>query len=61
MLSLSDTQLAKRLVQHKAVIITSSSDAYPAYPNGDRRRRPVCWVGRDSFQALTSFGSLEQP
>ena len=59
MLSLSDTQLAKRLVQHKAVIIKSDADAYPAYPNGDRRKRPVCWVGRDSFKVLTSFGGLE--
>ena len=60
MLSLSDTQLAKRLVQHKALIVKSDADAFPAYPNGDRRKRPVCWVDRESFKVLTSFGGLER-
>ena len=60
MLSLSDTQLAKRLIQHKALIIKSDADAFPAYPNGDRRKRPVCWVDRESFKILTSFGGLER-
>lgn len=60
MLLLSDNHLAQRLAEHQALIIKSSSDAFPAYPRGDRRKRPICWVSQDSFKALSSFGILER-
>lgn len=60
MLSLPDRQLAENLAQKSAVIIKSAQgDAYPAYANGDRRKRPLRWVSRESFQQLTSFGGLQ--
>jgi len=60
MLSLSDHQLARDLADHQAIIIKSNSaDAYPAYANGDRRKRPVRWVSDESFRALTSLGELQ--
>ena len=59
MLSSSDMKLAQQLNQHKAVIMKSGGDAYPAYPFGDRRKRPICWVSQDSFKALSSFGGIE--
>lgn len=36
-----------------------SAGAYPAYAQGDRRKRPLRWVSRESFQNLTSFGGLQ--
>ena len=60
MLSASDMKLVQQLDRHKAVIMTSDSDAYPAYPHGDRRKRPVCWVSQDSFKTLSSFGGIKQ-
>ena len=60
MLSPSDHILAQQLADKSAVIIPSEqSDAYPAYAFGDRRKRPVRWVSRESFQKLTSFGGLQ--
>ena len=60
MLSASDMKLVQHLDRHKAVIMKSDSDAYPAYPRGDRRKRPVCWVSQESFKALSSFGGIKQ-
>lgn len=60
MLSSSDMKLAQHLNHHKAIIMKSGGDAYPAYPFGDRRKRPVCWVSQDSFKALSSFGGIEK-
>ena len=60
MLSSSDMKLAQHLNHHKAVIMKSGGDAYPAYPFGDRRKRSVCWVSQDSFKALSSFGGIEK-
>jgi len=60
MLSADDMRLAQHLDKHKAIIMTSEADAYPAYPRGDRRKRPVCWVSQDSFKALSSFGGIKQ-
>jgi len=60
MLSSSDIKLARQLAQHDAIIIKSEGDAHPAYPRGDRRKRPVCWVSEDSFKALSSFGGIKQ-
>lgn len=59
-LPLSDNHLAQRLAKHQALIIKSGTDAFPAYPRGDRRKRPICWVSQNSFKALSSFGVLEQ-
>lgn len=60
MLSLPDRQLAEKLACKNAVIIKSAQgDAYPAYAYGDRRKRPLRWVSRESFQQLTSFGGLQ--
>lgn len=60
MISLSDSRLAQRLAAHEALVVTSKADAYPAYPKGDRRKRPLCWVSKDSFTTLSSFGALER-
>jgi len=60
MLSVTDIHLARRLSDHKAVIIKNEASAvFPAYPFGDRRKHPISWVSRESFQNLTSFGGLE--
>jgi len=60
MLSLADTQLARRLVETQAVIVKSEGDVFPAYPRGDRRKRPSCWVSEESFQKLSSYGGLKR-
>jgi len=60
MLSVSDRHLAANLAEKSAVIVKSGGgDAYPAYAYGDRRKRPLRWVSRESFQQLTSFGGLQ--
>lgn len=59
-LSMSDTRLARELVKKQAVIMKSKGDAFPAYPKGDRRKRPVCWVPQESFQTLSRFGGLKR-
>ncbi|WP_026941689.1 DUF6456 domain-containing protein [Hellea balneolensis] len=60
MLSLPDRKLAENLAYKNAVIIKSAQgDAYPAYAYGDRRKRPLRWISRESFQQLTSFGGLQ--
>ncbi len=58
MLSRADTQLAKRLIQYRAVIAAGQSNAYPAYPYGDRRKRPISWVSAKSFESLERAGGL---
>jgi len=60
MLSLADTRLARRLIETQAVIVKSSGDVFPAYPRGDRRKRPSCWVSLESFQTLSSYGGLKR-
>ncbi len=60
MLSRSDTQLAKRLLRYRAVIATGHSNAYPAYPYGDRRKRPISWVSSKSFTQLQEAGGLNR-
>ena len=60
MLSAADIKLVQQLDRHKAVIMKSDSDAHPAYPRGDRRKRPVCWVSQESFKALSSFGGIKE-
>ena len=63
MLSLADRLLARQLLHHKAVIFKPVSDinanAFPAYPNGDRRKRPTSWVSLESFQNLSDFKGLK--
>jgi len=60
MLSVSDHHLAKELAAHHAVIMKEAeADAYPAFANGDRRKRPLRWVSAESFAQLTSFGGLQ--
>jgi len=52
--------LAEHLAKNNAVIFKiPSAGAYPAYAQGDRRKRPLRWVSRESFQNLTSFGGLQ--
>jgi len=60
MLSLADTHLARRLADTQAVIVKSEGDVFPAYPRGDRRKRPSCWVSLESFQTLSSYGGLKR-
>ena len=60
MLSRSDTQLAKRLIEYRAVIAAGQSNAYPAYPYGDRRKRPISWVSAKSFESLERAGGLSR-
>lgn len=51
--------LVDRLVGEDAVIFPASfSGAYAAYPNGDRRRRPVCWLDQDQFSSIRADGVL---
>ena len=60
MLSRSDTQLAKRLISYRAVIAAGQSNAHPAYPYGDRRKRPISWVSAKSFESLERAGGLSR-
>jgi len=49
-----------RLIADKAVIYQGEfSDIYAAYPNGDRRRRAVCWLDTAQFKKLRAEGILE--
>lgn len=52
--------ILKRLVSQNAVIFpTAFSGAYAAYPNGDRRRRPICWLEAKQFKDIHSEGGLQ--
>lgn len=54
------TPILKRLVSQNAVIFpTAFSGAYAAYPNGDRRRRPICWLEAKQFIEIRSAGVLQ--
>jgi len=51
--------ILKRLSAESAVIFpTAFSGAYAAYPNGDRRRRPICWLEMAQFKAIQKEGVL---
>jgi hypothetical protein len=60
MLSYEQTQILRRLLHHKACIsVVSGCDAFPAHPNGDRRKRPAFWIPAADLQALKSEGAIE--
>jgi len=55
----SYTQLLDRLISEAAVIYPGEfSDLYAAYPHGDRRRRPVCWLNDIQFKSLRADGVI---
>lgn len=48
-----------RLVAEKALVFPDAfSGSYAAYPLGDRRKRPMCWLKAETFQALQAEGIL---
>ncbi len=58
--SYKQTQILRRLLHHKACIcVANGCDAFPAHPNGDRRKRPAFWVPAEDLQALKASGSVE--
>jgi len=60
MLTYEQTQILRRLLHHKACIsVVSGCDAFPAHPNGDRRKRPAFWIPAEDLQALKSEGAIE--
>lgn len=60
MLTYEQTQILRRLLHHKASIsVVSGCDAFPAHPNGDRRKRPSFWIPAADLQALKSQGAVE--
>lgn len=55
------TQLIRKLVEGQAVIFPGTfAGAYAAYPNGDRRKRPVCWLDANQFKHIRAEGLLEK-
>lgn len=60
MLTYGQTQILRRLLHYKASIcVVSGCDAFPAHPNGDRRKRPSFWIPAADLQALKSEGAVE--
>lgn len=52
-MSLEDERLVKRLAHMEArVDVSADVDCYPAFPKGNRRRKPVCWVEQATLQRL---------
>ena len=52
--------ILKRLISQNAVIFpTAFSGAYAAYLNGDRRRRPICWLEAKQFKDIQFEGVLQ--
>lgn len=57
----TNQQLLARLMRHKAIILAdevSGCVSYTAYPNGDRRRRPIGWIRPDDFRRMLSAGEI---
>ncbi len=60
MITYKQTQILRQLLHHKASInVADGCDAFPAHPNGDRRKRPAFWVSAADLLALKSYGSIE--
>jgi hypothetical protein len=60
MLTYDQIQILRRLLHHKACIsVAGGCDAFPAHPNGDRRKRPAFWVLAEDLQALKASGAID--
>lgn len=60
-MSQSNPQLLSRLSRQNAVILAderSGCVSYTAYPNGDRRRRPISWIRPDDFRRMLAAGEI---
>lgn len=58
-MSLEDERLVKRLTHMDArVDVSTDVDCYPAFPKGNRRRKPVCWIERGTLQRLVNCDIL---
>lgn len=60
-MSQSNSQLLSRLSRHNAIILEdecSGCVSYTAYPNGDRRCRPISWIRPDDFRRMLSAGEI---
>jgi len=50
-----------QLIAHEAVIdMGRSNGVFPAYPRGDRRKRPICWLDNNMLKHLFADDVLER-
>ncbi len=57
---MSLSSILSHLAAEKAVIFPAEfTGAYVAYPNGDRRRRPICWLEAKEFTAISEENILQ--
>ena len=60
-MTLDEQQLIQTLMQHRAEIHSSGfGNIHAAYPAGNRRRKPVCWIEKDTLTRMLCNGWLER-
>lgn len=58
-MTLDDEKLLKRLIGARAYIFCHDfGGLYPAYTDGSRRTKPVCWVEKNDYQRMVALGWL---
>ncbi len=55
-----DTLLRLMMREHAVIDLSEAGDIFPAYPNGDRRRKPVFWIERCMLEHLSQLGGLTE-
>jgi len=56
----AEKKILHLLIEKEAVIYRGEfADLFAAYPRGDRRRRPVCWLNEAQFRNLLTQGIIE--
>lgn len=53
-----DNILRLMIREHAIIDLSSSSDVYPAFPRGDRRKRPVFWIEQVMLDRLVKLGGI---
>ncbi|MGJ8562125.1 MAG: DUF6456 domain-containing protein [Alphaproteobacteria bacterium] len=58
-MTLEDEQLIRRLAGAEAFVdVSGCADVFPAFPKGNKRRKPVCWVERAALDRLLKYDVL---
>lgn len=59
-MTLEEDKILRLMLREKAVIdLTNPGDIYPAFPRGDRRKRPVFWIEKHMLDRLVTLGGIE--
>lgn len=60
-MTLEEDNLLRLMIGENAMIdVASPGDIYPAFPRGDRRKRPVFWIEKFMLERLEQMGAVKR-